>query len=44
MKTKFINTTVGVIDARDALILKKFIMDRFPREVEISLNIATELA
>lgn len=44
MKTKFIDTTIGVIDARDALILKKFNMDRFPSEVEISLNLATELA
>lgn len=44
MRTKFIDTTVGVIDARDALILKKLIMDRYPREVELSLNLATALA
>lgn len=44
MKTRFIDTTVGVIDARDALFLKKFIIDRYPREVELSLNLATELA
>ena len=43
MRTKFIDTTVGVIDARDALILIKVIMDRYPREVELSLNLATAL-
>lgn len=44
MRTRFIDTTVGVFDARDALILKKIIMDRYPREVELSLNLATALA
>jgi len=44
MRTRFIDTTVGVINARDALILNKLIMERFPREVELSLNLATALA
>ncbi|MFJ8088899.1 hypothetical protein ACIQ7N_11915 [Lysinibacillus sp. NPDC095746] len=39
-----IQQQLGVIDARDALILKKLIMDRYPREVELSLNLATALA
>ncbi|WP_042474018.1 hypothetical protein [Bacillus ndiopicus] len=44
MRTKFIDTAIGVIDARDALVLEKFIMDRYPKEVELSLNLATTLA